>query len=75
MKLWYRNISILKLKSLALQVQQMWAQENNVTILGSGANNPREGSGGSGIFVGKRDLKVILSSTLSLYKQMRMTHK
>lgn len=37
----------------ALQTQQMWAQENNVTLLSSGANNPRVGSGGTSIFVGK----------------------
>lgn len=37
---------------IALQVQQMWAQENNITLISSGANNPRGGSGGTGIYVG-----------------------
>lgn len=43
---------MLYIMSLALQVQQMWAEENNVTLLSSGANNPQAGSGGTGIYVG-----------------------
>lgn len=38
---------------VALQTQQMWAQENDVNFLSAGANNPQFGSGGTGIFVGK----------------------
>lgn len=37
---------------LALQVQNMWAYENNVVLLSSGASNPKVGSGGTGIFIG-----------------------
>lgn len=37
---------------LALQTQQMWAQENDVNFLSAGANNPQIGSGGTGIYVG-----------------------
>lgn len=36
----------------ALQLQQMWAIENNATFISSGASNPRVGSGGTGIFLG-----------------------
>ncbi|CAH1163031.1 unnamed protein product [Phaedon cochleariae] len=36
----------------AFQVQQMFTQEYNVNFLSAGCNNPRRGSGGSGIFVG-----------------------
>ncbi|KAJ8984125.1 hypothetical protein NQ317_017335 [Molorchus minor] len=38
----------------ALQVQQMWAHENNVNLLGAGANSPEVGSGGTGIFIGNK---------------------
>jgi hypothetical protein len=34
----------------SLQVHQMWAQEFNLTLLFSGANNPKTGQGGTGIF-------------------------
>lgn len=37
----------------AVQIQQSWAYTNNVNFLGSGANRPLYGSGGSGIFSGK----------------------
>ncbi|KAJ3634372.1 hypothetical protein MTP99_011253 [Tenebrio molitor] len=36
----------------SLQVYQMWAQEYNFKLLFSGANNPKTGQGGTGIFDG-----------------------
>ncbi|XP_056646492.1 vanin-like protein 3 isoform X1 [Diorhabda sublineata] len=38
----------------ALQVQQMWAQENNVVLLSSGQNNPKTGASGTGIYIGNQ---------------------
>ncbi|KAJ8950745.1 hypothetical protein NQ318_011238 [Aromia moschata] len=46
--MWFSELPFLT----ALQVQQMWAEENNVTLLSAGANNPSIGSGGTGIFIG-----------------------
>lgn len=42
---------------IALQTQQMWSQENNVTFISAGANMPLVGSGGTGIFVGEYGIK------------------
>nr|XP_022908825.1 vanin-like protein 2 [Onthophagus taurus] len=36
----------------ALQMQDMWASGNNVTLLAANANDPKVGSGGSGIYQG-----------------------
>lgn len=46
--MWYSELPFLT----ALQVQQMFAQETNVNFLAAGANYPRRGSGGSGIYSG-----------------------
>jgi len=37
----------------AVQIQQNWAQSNKVNFLGAGANQPKVGSTGSGIYSGK----------------------
>ncbi|XP_072394005.1 vanin-like protein 3 [Diabrotica undecimpunctata] len=37
----------------ALQAQQMYAHENNITLLVSGKNSPMSGGSGSGIYVGE----------------------
>ncbi|KAK9870139.1 hypothetical protein WA026_006231 [Henosepilachna vigintioctopunctata] len=37
-----------------IQVQQMWAQGNDATLLAAGAADPRFGSGGLGIYLGRR---------------------
>ncbi|XP_074032951.1 vanin-like protein 3 isoform X2 [Leptinotarsa decemlineata] len=47
---WFSELPYLT----ALQTQQMWAHENNVNLLAAGGNNPRSGSGGSGIFIGEK---------------------
>lgn len=47
--MWYSELPFLT----ALQVQQMFAHETNVNFLGAGANYPRRGSGGSGIYRGR----------------------
>ncbi|KAI4454854.1 biotinidase-related [Holotrichia oblita] len=39
--------------TFALQAQEMYAIENDVVLLASGANSAEQGSGGSGIFQGK----------------------
>lgn len=44
----------------ANQVQQMWAQGNDVTLLASGASFPRYGSGGVGIYLGKKLTNIII---------------
>lgn len=38
---------------LAIQTQQMWSHRNNVNLLAAGANNPRNGNTGSGIYSGR----------------------
>lgn len=47
--MWFSELPYLT----ALQTQQMWAEENDVNFISSGANSPRVGSGGTGIFIGK----------------------
>jgi len=46
--MWFSELPFLT----ALQAQQQWAQETNAVLLASGANNPKVGSGGTGIFNG-----------------------
>ncbi|KAJ8984124.1 hypothetical protein NQ317_017334 [Molorchus minor] len=48
--MWFSELPFLT----ALQVQQMWAEENNVNLLSAGANSPSVGSGGTGVFVGNK---------------------
>ncbi|XP_049824654.1 vanin-like protein 2 [Aethina tumida] len=48
--MWFSELPFLT----ALQTQQMWARENNVTFLSSGANNMAVGSGGSAIILSNR---------------------
>lgn len=38
----------------AIQIHEAWAYEHNVTLLASGEHNPPLGSGGSGIYHGRR---------------------
>lgn len=47
--MWFSELPFLS----AVQIQQNWAHSNDVNFLGSGANNPSVGSGGSGIYSGK----------------------
>lgn len=47
--MWFSELPFLS----AVQIQQNWAHSNDVNFLGSGANRPRVGSGGSGIYSGK----------------------
>lgn len=46
--MWFSELPFLT----ALQTQQMWAYENNVTFISAGAVNSDKGSGGSGIYHG-----------------------
>lgn len=47
--MWFSEIPFLT----ATQIQQSWAFKNNVILLSAGANIPRQGSTGSGIFMGR----------------------
>lgn len=38
---------------VALQVQEQWAYEHNVTLLAAGGNYPSLGSGGTGVYQGR----------------------
>lgn len=40
--------------SVALQAQEEWAYEHNVTLLAAGGNYPPRGSGGTGIYHGRQ---------------------
>jgi pantetheine hydrolase len=44
------------------QTQQAWAYENNVVLIAAGANNPKKGSTGSGIYVGRHGALDIIFS-------------
>lgn len=48
--MWFSELPFLT----AVQVQQHWAQSNNVNLIASGANNPMRGSTGSGIYAGNK---------------------
>ncbi|XP_019877929.2 vanin-like protein 1 [Aethina tumida] len=50
--MWFSELPFLT----SLQVQQMWAQENDVTLLSSGANSMYVASGGSSIILGNREV-------------------
>jgi len=47
--MWFSELPFLT----AVQIQQNWAHSNDVNFLGAGANQPKVGSGGSGIYSGK----------------------
>ncbi|XP_017778212.1 PREDICTED: vanin-like protein 1 [Nicrophorus vespilloides] len=48
--MWFSELPFLT----AVQTQHMWSFENDVVLLASGANNPRSGSSGSGIYQGRQ---------------------
>ncbi|XP_017781949.1 PREDICTED: vanin-like protein 1 [Nicrophorus vespilloides] len=48
--MWFSELPFLS----AVQTQYMWSYENDVVLLASGANNPKKGSGGSGIYQGRK---------------------
>ncbi|KAF2885341.1 hypothetical protein ILUMI_20810 [Ignelater luminosus] len=47
--MWFSELPFLT----ALQTQHQWAQRHDAVFLTSGANDPKRGSGGSGIYQGK----------------------
>ncbi|XP_060532853.1 vanin-like protein 1 [Cylas formicarius] len=58
----------------ALQTQQMWASEHDVTLLAAGSNSPGRGAGGTGIYLGKKGaLETIIAAgggTRTIYRNV-----
>lgn len=56
--MWFSELPFLT----AVQIQQGWAFENNVNLLAAGANYPKVGSTGTGVYAGKRGRIVSIMS-------------
>lgn len=67
--MWFGELPYLT----AVQVQQNWAHSLDVNLLGSGANFPPVGSGGSGIFGGKKGAYTLDMSGTNVTKVLKAT--
>jgi pantetheine hydrolase len=58
------------------QAQQAWAYENNVVLIAAGANNPKMGSTGTGIYIGKHGaLDIMFSPERKRYLMVQQVPK
>lgn len=56
--MWYSDLPFLT----SNQIHQAWAFANNINLLSAGANKPKDGNSGSGIFIGKHEISQMFIS-------------